>query len=75
MGIFPEGISHPSREKPVFSIVLLLFPDDTGFQQRMISIGELTSRLKQVTEERDITEIKDLEGFKSIFGQIQEEVI
>ncbi len=75
MGIFPEGINHPSRENPIFSIVLLLFPEDTGFQQTMISIGELTSRLKQITEEREITEIKDLEGFKSIFSQIQEENI
>lgn len=68
VGIFPDGIAHPTEEKPVHSVVILLLPDKTPFNQVMNVLSQLTSRLKEIIENRDISEITDINSFKEIFS-------
>lgn len=73
MGVFPKGLKHPLGEHRVTNIVLLLLPEEASFQQTMISISELTEKLRQITSNHDITQIKNLDHFKEIFGQVRAE--
>lgn len=73
MGVFPEGVKYSSDSYKVICIVILLLPEETSFKQAMLSLSELTAKLHQISENTDISEIKDLERLKKIFTHVKEE--
>ncbi|MEX0719714.1 MAG: cation:proton antiporter [Balneolaceae bacterium] len=72
MGVFPNGITHQSTTNEIRCVVILLLPKNITFRQTMNSITELTARLKEISIHQDLSQIKNIQAFKNIFGQLKE---